>query len=218
MGKPEKSSVTNLLLGILKAQEGFFGLFILLIIGLFFSFALGNKILIIYLLFVLLGVITRYPAARSPYDLSLMKPLTILLAIADFRIAAFFAFTTWWVARRWCPMEQMTYTIAESISISATALLSPLLFWLSGNSLILFALYFLFVHFVLSALVLTPIQRPATFVTDLVFNATEFAFTIFYNSLILVLLSPAFFGFLGIAGWDAGSFGQLLDIILRRGS
>ena len=216
MAKSQPQSVSNILLDIFRAQNWFFGLFVLIIAGLFIGFAVGSEILFVYLLFVLLGIATRYPAARSPYDLSLMKPLTILLCLVDFRIAAFFAFTTWWIAKRWNPMEELTYTIVESSSIAVTALLSPILLKFAGGSLLLFALYFLLVHFILGACIITPIQRPGTLLTDFVFNVTEFGFTIFYNSLILILFAPLFFGFLGITAWDSGSFGQLLDIILRR--
>ncbi len=214
----QKVSILQVLLDIFRAWNWFFGIFIIAVCGIFIALWLSSKILATFLLFMLLGVITRYPAARSPYDLSLIKPLTILLCVFDFRVAAFYALATWWVARFWNPVEEMTYTIAESISITATALTSPLLFALAHNNLITFTLYFLLVHFILSACVLTPIQRPASLVSDFVFNVTEFMFTIFYNSLLILVLAGPFLNFFGIENWNVGAFSQITSIFTRNSS
>lgn len=211
----QSEGITKIFAEIFGAWNWFFGFFILIVLGIFFAFAASSKIIAVYLLFMLLGVATRYPAARSPYDLSLMKPLTILLSVFDFRIAAFFAFTTWWLAKRWNPMEEYTYTIVETISISATALISYFFSGFAGSNLVTFALYFLLFHFIIGALILTPIQRPGTIAYDLVFNATEFLFTIFYNSLIIIAVAPQFLNYLGVHGWQIGTFSQLIKIFWR---
>jgi hypothetical protein len=175
----------------------------------------GNILLSVLAVFTFTGIVTRYPSARSPYDFSLVPLCTIMLGIfAGFKVAALFGFGIYWLARRWNPMEELSYTICFSLSVLVGALSLHWLVPMAHGNLVTLAIYFTLVQYGVYSLVITPITRPATLVSDFIFNACQFVFFIIFTSVILYLFGNPILHTLGITGWESGSIGQVIEFLL----
>lgn len=201
---------TNPLLDIIKVWDYLPLITIIFVVLAIVGALAGSKAFAVLMVFMILGIITRMPAARSPFDLSTVKVSAVLLTFIDFRIAAIFAILTWWIARQWSPMEEMTNTIKWSLSVALPALIAPLFIGWAHNNLVTYTIHFTLVRFVFLIVVLSPIFRPATFFNDAMVDVTEFFFSIIYNSVLAMILGPIIFSYVGVTGWNIGGLAQVI--------
>ncbi len=135
--------------------------------------------------------------------------------MVSFKAALIFGFFSWWIARIWNPMEELTLTLNSSISTAVAVILSPLLIAHSANNLMIFSIYFITARFFVYSVLLTPLTRPGSIVSDAMFNIGEFVFSKVYVALLVSLFGDALLLFLGVPNWQSGRATQFTEFFIK---
>jgi len=161
------------------------------------------------------AIVSRIHSCKSPFDISIIGIGSLLLALAGgIWTGIFFGVTLWFATMIWQPYAEFSYHFPNAAALTITLLFFHFLSIWSGQNLVWLVIFYGLIRFVVYALILTPILRPGTIVSDFIFNISELPFNLFYNALAMQILGYVFLPLLGVSGWEVGSMFQILKSLI----
>nr|HIK01251.1 hypothetical protein [Candidatus Undinarchaeales archaeon ERR594346 U_76725] len=208
MGKREQSFTFLKKSGSLGLITAVF--FLLAVYGLIAS----SNILFIAGLFTILSIYSRIYSCKAPLDISVIGIGSICIAVvSDVWLAAIFGFSMWLITMMWQPYIEFSYQIPHAIASFIVMEFFPLFISYAGKNLVLMAVSYALVKFIIESILFTPLLRPATIIPDLIFNLQELPFTIFYTAIVMQFFAGPILLSLGISGWETGSLWLFIKMI-----
>jgi len=166
--------------------------------------------------FLALGsILTRIHSCKSPFDISIIGVGSLLLTMSSGIWAGVsFGMLMWFATMIWQPYAEFSYHFPNALATAITVLLFSFLQTWSCQNLVMLAVFYGLVRFVVYALMLSPILRPGTMVPDFIFNAQELPFNLLYNAFAMQVVGFVLLPLTGVSGWEVGSFITLLQSVV----